>query len=103
MHLVIKPCCPSLWYTRLFERFESLNPQPCNLPHSPKIWLYPTAQALVPSFLCIVAELEGKIMSHQNYNSTYLGGKFEQDATDQVINKTITIQNLKILYATIYY
>jgi hypothetical protein len=42
-------------------------------------------------------------MSHQNYNSTYLGGKFEQDATDQVINKTITIQNLKILYATIYY
>jgi len=40
-------------------------------------------------------------MSHQNYNITNLGGKLEQDATEQVINKTITIQNVEILYATI--
>lgn len=73
----------------------------CNLPHAPQIWLYPTVQVVVPSFLGIVSELEGRTMSHQNYNITYLGGKLEQDATEQVINKTITIQNVEILYATI--
>jgi predicted metal-binding protein len=40
-------------------------------------------------------------MSHQNCNITDLGGKLEQDATEQVINKTITIQTVEILYATI--
>jgi len=40
-------------------------------------------------------------MSHQNHNITDLGGKLEQDATEQVINKTKTIQNVEILYATI--
>jgi hypothetical protein len=32
---------------------------------------------------------------------TDLGGKLEQDATEQVINKTTAIQNVEILYATI--
>jgi hypothetical protein len=42
-------------------------------------------------------------MSLQNYNSTYFGSKVEQDATDQVINKTITITNVEIFCATILY
>jgi hypothetical protein len=33
-------------------------------------------------------------MSHQNFNSAYFDSKFEQDATDQVINKTGTVQNV---------
>jgi hypothetical protein len=40
-------------------------------------------------------------MSHQNYFIPYLGSKLEQDATEQVINKTIAIQNAEILFANI--
>lgn len=52
-----------------------------------------TAQAII--FLYIITEPEVR-MSLQNCDSDNLGSTFEKDATDQVMNKTCSVQNVEI-------
>jgi hypothetical protein len=40
-------------------------------------------------------------MSFPNCDGDNLSSKFEKDATDQVINKMWTIQNVEIFYVTV--